>query len=358
MQDFKKEFPVLHKYTYLNTAYSGLMHNSLIEWRRNHDLAYLNNGSLFRDNHHNTTEEIRKSAGSFFNCNEACVALVPNFSYAFNTVLAGLAPRRKVLLLKNDYPNVNEPFERGDFEIVYAEINENLEENIYQAITTSQPEIFAFSIVQYINGIKIDLDFLRKLKEDFPNLLIIADGTQFLGTAVFDFENSGIDIIGASAYKWLLAGYGNGFMLFKKEIVPLLFTQSFKKVAPTEFSKTQEHLMNHFEPGHLNSLSLGSLGHSLQFLITIGQENITAKLMKLSHIAKEKFTEHNLLETKVLLRKTHSTIFNIKGDKEVFNRLKAKNILCSLRGDGIRVSFHFYNSEKDIEGLLTCLKNS
>ncbi|MEX0362300.1 MAG: aminotransferase, partial [Allomuricauda sp.] len=40
---------------------------------------------------------------------------------------------------------------------------------------------------------------------------------QFCGTQEFNFEESGIDVLGASAYKWLLAGYGNGFFLVKEE---------------------------------------------------------------------------------------------------------------------------------------------
>jgi selenocysteine lyase/cysteine desulfurase len=356
MLDFKKEFPVLTKYTYLNTAYSGLMHQSLTAWRRRHDLDYLEGGSLYRENHHNFTEQVRASVGGFFNCNTECVSLVPNFSFAFNTLLAGLGSRRKVLLLNNDYPSVNLPFQRGDFEICYAAINENLEDNIGKAVARHKPDILALSIVQYINGIKIDLSFLKKLKEAYPKLMIIADGTQFCGTEFFDFENSGIDIIGASAYKWMLAGYGNGFMLFKKEIIPELFGVAFTKNNTKQFSTYQTHLMNYFEPGHLDSLSFGSLLYAIQFLTSAGQEKIASKINMLSSKAKQKLSELGLLEKVVLQRDNHSGIFNIKGDFTLFNHLKANNILCSQRGNGIRVAFHFYNSEKDLNVLVSHLK--
>jgi selenocysteine lyase/cysteine desulfurase len=73
----------------------------------------------------------------------------------------------------------------------------------------------------------------------------------------------------------------------------------------------------------------------------------------LSNYAKNKFIEKGLLETKVLHRKEHSNIFNLKGGKSLYNKLIKNKIICSKRGNGIRVSFSFYNQEKEIDFLLT-----
>src|SRR5690606_34964378 len=115
------------------------------------------------------------------------------------------------LLLKEDYPSLNWPFETRGFPREYVEIDENLEEKIRDRVKGGKIDVLALSLVQWVNGVMIDLEFLRQLKEEFPQLLILADGTQYLGMEEFDFGASGIDILGASAYKWLLAGYGNGF---------------------------------------------------------------------------------------------------------------------------------------------------
>ena len=39
---------------------------------------------------------------------------------------------------------------------------------------------------------------------------MIGDGTQFLGAHAFHFNTSPFDVLAASGYKWLLAGFGNG----------------------------------------------------------------------------------------------------------------------------------------------------
>lgn len=40
----------------------------------------------------------------------------------------------------------------------------------------------------------------------------------------------------------------------------------------------------------------------------------------------------------------------------MFEKLKANNIICSPRGGGIRVSFHYYNSIEDLERLMEVMK--
>ena len=357
MKDFTREFPLLTQYTYLNTASSGLLSESLLYWRQEHDLDFLIKGSLFRDTHHSFLKEIRKDLGNFFGCLPERIALLPNFSFGYNTLLKGLGADKKILILEGDYPSVSWPVVTGNFSVCYAAINENLESTIMEKVAAENPDVLALSLVQYINGVKINLDFLKDLKKKFPRLLIVADGTQYCGTEPFHFEDSGIDILGASGYKWLLAGYGNGFMLFKEGVLPTLYKNTYgEPSANTGYSQEQTHLINHFEPGHQDTLSFGSLQYSLRFLNGIGQKKIQDHLDMLSALAYEKLSEVGFLEASVVNRKEkHSSIFNLKGDQALYDKLRSHGILASVRGGGIRISFHMYNTEKDIKKLLKVL---
>ena len=71
---------------------------------------------------------------------------------------------------------------------------------ILNEIKKKLPDVLIFSIVQHIDGTLVDLDFIKKIKNEFPEILIIADGTQFCGTKFFDFKNSNIDILISSVY--------------------------------------------------------------------------------------------------------------------------------------------------------------
>ncbi|MDZ4147049.1 MAG: aminotransferase class V-fold PLP-dependent enzyme [Flavobacteriaceae bacterium] len=342
--NLKEEFPVLRSYTYLNTPASGLLSESLMECRQNHDIDYLIGGSLFRDTHKPFLESVRKTVADFFKANAANTVLIPNFSFGFRVLLECFPEKTKFLVVEDDYPTLIDPLNKKKFQLFYAANNATLEENIEKAIETHQPEVLAISLVQYIDGKVIDFQKLRSIKQKHPKLLIIADGTQFFGTEVFDFDNSPIDAVGASGYKWLLGGYGNGFFMFK---------ESFKKQF---FPSGQDEFIAHFESGHQDTFNYGSLQFSLQYLKKTGMETIQNHIRELSERAFKGFVELNLLRDDTLQRTRHSAIFNLKGDEKLLEYLKQKDILAAFRGDGIRVGFHFYNTQKDVDKLLDALR--
>ncbi len=359
MKNIRKQFPVLGHCIYANTAASGLLYDALLEWRQEHDLDFLIGGSRMKMNamiHH--IPEVRETVGRFFSCKKENVALVPNFSIGLNLLLEGLDKSHKVLLLESDYPSVNWPFEERGFKVSYVKIDVHLEAHILEKVKSEAITVLALSVVQWVNGIQIDIDFLSRLKKEYPDLLIIADGTQFCGMTDFNFESAPFDVLGASAYKWLLAGYGNGFMLMKDSVQHRIALQSTGFNAANGNADGKEHIRfaKRLEPGHLDTLNFGSLKFSLDFLNDFGMSTIEKQLRELSTKAKEEFEALNLLEDAVVSRTVHSTIFNIKGDENVFHKLTESGVVCSQRGNGIRLSFHFYNTVQDIQEIVKILK--
>lgn len=358
MKNFKKQFPLLTQYTYLNTAASGLLPEKVLEFRQDHDLDFLISGSILKEKQGEILAEVREAVGGLFGCSPKRVALLPNFSYGFNILMEGVKAGQKVLLLDNDYPSVNWAVESRGFETFYATIGRNLEKNILEAVSAHRPDIFAFSLVQYINGIKLDPFFLKELKKEFPDMLLFADGTQSCGTEVLDFDSSPLDVLGASAYKWMNAGYGNAFFLFKPEmedkIAPssLGFNSLQGKYKPHEGS-----LIGKFEPGHLDTLNFGSLLHAIKFIKQVGLGVIQERVSNLAKEAKASFEDRGLLDSAVTGRELHSSIFNLTGDDALFSFLTDQKIICSRRGGGIRVSFNYFNDSEDLEVLLRALKD-
>lgn len=359
MKNLRKDFPVLERYTYLNTAASGLLSETLLDFRQEHDLDFLIGGSVFREKSDHYLAGARETVGDFFNCKPSNVALVPNFSLGLNLLLEGMPKKAKILLLKNDYPDINLAVESRDFDVCYAEIDENLEGNIEKAVEENKPEFFMFSIVQWINGIKIDFEFLKTLKQKYPDLILIADGTQYCGTESFDFENSALDVLGASAYKWLNAGYGNSFFLFK-ETVKKWFSPKALGYGSTvgKHKENENNFIGKLEPGHLDTLNFGSLKLALDLQTKTGVQVIQEQIESLSRKAKREFQNLGLLEEMVVKRKNHSSIFNIAGDDRLFRKLRENGIICIQRGNGIRVGFHYFNTEEELDFLVGVLKKS
>ena len=355
--NLRKKFPVLRQGIYANTATSGLLSEDLLEWRQEHDLDFLIGGSGAKMGSDKLLAATRLTVARFFNFMDENVALVPSFSQGLNLLLEGLGNSEKILLLKGDYPSLNWPFESRDFSIVYLEIGKDLEERIYTEVKDRNITVFACSAVQWLNGFKIDFDFLKQLKADFPHLLILMDGTQFCGTEYFDFSTSGIDVLGSSGYKWLLSGYGNGFFLVKPEIQDRfrLRSKGYGSGRNSKHQKDGREFCKHLEPGHLDSLSFGSLNFSMNFLMDIGLDAIGEHNQKLAKFAKDNLVSHGLLDDVSALRAPWGTIFSIP-KKDSYDDLVKNTIVCARRGDGIRLSFHFYNTINEVEAILEILK--
>ena len=69
----------------------------------------------------------------------------------------------------------------------------------------------------------------------------------------------------------------------------------------------------------------------------------------------EAFVNRGLIDDFIAARKEHSSIFNLKLSSTDYYNLREAGVISSLRGDGVRVSFHFYNSTRDLDRLLQLL---
>ncbi len=349
-------FPILKTYTYLNTANSGILSTNIAAWRTQHDEAFIDGGSIFRTENLPVIGELRNNISKLFGSKTGNTFLVQNFSVGFNTLLNGLDQNHRFLLLGEEYPSVSYPVISMGFDHHIITIDQNLEDNIIKAIDTFKPTIFAFSMVQYISGLRMDDDFIKKLKTTYPDLLLIGDGTQFLGTVDFNFEKSSLDALLGSGYKWLLGGYGNGYAFLSDEMKDAIYSKNKLAELPTApFLKGKDHLSMCFEPGHLDSLNFGTLNESLNYLGNVGFDWIEKNIQELSTRARLELYSRGLIPEWTLNRKFQSSIMSMPLEQDMVNKLAAAKILCSPRGAGTRISFHFYNTEEDLEKLLEVL---
>lgn len=355
---FRTHFPVLEQYTYLNTAAWGVLHDGLLEWRHEHDLDYLIDGSRMKIGALPILKDTRKHLGQFFNCSPSQISLLPNFSLGMNLLLEGLAKNSRILTLEGDYPSLTWPFHSRGFSVQQVATGEGLEARIMEVLKESPVDVLAVSLVQWTDGVLISPAFLKTVKQHFPGLIIIADATQYAGAFHLDFKDSGIDVLGASGYKWLLGGNGNGFMLFSES------ASSRFQVAATGFNAVNADLSRkddipfcrRFEPGHLDTLNFGSLNYALGLLESLGMDAVDDYNRELSGKIKRALSGMGLLPSYITGREEHSSIFNIPEPGGRYAHLKANEIICSTRGGGIRVSFHCYNTENDLDKLLEVLK--
>lgn len=338
-----EKFPLLTKNTYLNTAYVGPMSKALSEFRCQHEAAYLLKGGDYKVDAYAGLEDTHRVLANFFGASAANTFVVPNFSIGIRHALSLLPKNLNVLLLEEEYPSLRIAFEEGDFVIHKIPLKADVELQIEKRLAEGGIDILALSIVQYASGILIDIDFLNGLKNQYPDLILIGDGTQFLGAHVFHFDSSPFDLIAASGYKWLLAGFGNGVLMVSE-----FYLDRIQRKALTLFNRVFN--------GHFNILATASLRFAIEAFESQNFNLLMQSKAMLAQKAKQLLYEHGWISPWVMERKQHGSIFILEGEESLYKKLIDHKIQCVPRGKGVRVSFHYYNSEQDIHRLIEVLK--
>jgi selenocysteine lyase/cysteine desulfurase len=186
----------------------------------------------------------------------------------------------------------------------------------------------------------------------------------------FDVAALGCDFLVSAGYKWLLSPYGTGFFWVRGSLAGKLregpvYWQSLKDAASFHSLSSGRHdvsegLRRWDSPETASFLNLAAMDASLEFLLRVGVETIWRHNRSL--IAE--FIRRLPLDRCVLgspadpdARGPFVCVQSRKpeGTQALFEKLLKANIIISLRDAGLRISPHLYNSERDLDRLLTVL---
>ncbi|MEL0225133.1 MAG: aminotransferase class V-fold PLP-dependent enzyme [Flavobacteriaceae bacterium] len=332
----RNHFPILDQCLYLNTAYTAPLSSTLSKWRLADDLAYEEKGDFYKNEiekgHFKTTT---KALARFADAEVECTFITGNFSSAFQNFLIHLPRNFRFLVLEDEYPSLTGIVEDLGFESHALPLSLNIEEAVWEELHKVPYEVLTLSVIQYTSGLFFDMMWLEKIKKTFPSLIILIDGTQFLGAELFSLRESPIDAIFGSTYKWLLAGYGTGYAAIKSSLLSQLGI-SVNKLTTT------------YDRGQLSVKAVGSLGFSLNQIMTAGFPALIRQKQALANRMFEGLKKRSLLTDIVAQRKRHSSIYNLQITEEVYQGLLARKVRCIKRGNGVRVAIHHYNNTKDV----------
>lgn len=355
--DYKSYFDIPDNITYLNTPGNGLMPRAHHAWRRAWEMEFFDVAGDRRDQQPAFIAQVKREFGALFNCSTEEVYLTPNFSFAMHTLLDGLPSGLKYAILEEDYPSLNFPVISRQLDYVKIKVDQQVEEHIQNTIRNQHIDVLLLSVVQYINGLMIDLNFINKLKAEFPDLIIVGDATQYLGTEPLNFKDSGFDAIGGSGYKWMMAGFGNGYMMVSDQLQAILYQKAQSGPRPHEAMWSSKSILDtFFEPGHQDTLSHGTLLRSLNFMQTHGLDHIQAYLIELRAYAYGQFDERGWLLPEIRGRNVRSSLVNLQIDPKNYDLLLANGIKCFPRGRGIRIGLHVYNTQQDVDKLIEVIE--
>ncbi|TXC82136.1 aminotransferase class V-fold PLP-dependent enzyme [Luteibaculum oceani] len=356
------EFLALKSCTYLNTPATGLVSKEAREEQQNYLRNFDRQGSTYIDElEYPFKSDLKNKIATYFGCHFGQIGLVPSFSAGINYLLSGLYSLESVAYLKTDYPSLTLPLSLGTYNSIEIAPNEDgfysEEKIITQCVETGVRFLF-LSHVQYNSGQKLDIEFIgAKLKAH--EIFIIVDSTQSAGNSDFNFSKSNISCAIMSCYKWLNAGFGSGIILAKESFLSALDikTGGFTAVLWKENSNTVDRGLAQLQPGHVAPFALTGLSSALDMHLKLKESN--AHLIG-KNLLSQFFESFPQIENIVGNPDNDSYAnFCCIRDKErkLSGKLTNKNIVHTYRNGVVRLGFHFYNTEEDVEILINAISS-
>ena len=362
---FRRQFPALETYTYLNTAGGGPVcrRAAAAGAAYFHDLE--TSGDVNWPRWLDAVEVCRARVARLLNARPEQIAFVQNVSLALNHVAQiTAAAQTRVAMPAGEFPSVSLPW-----------LNRGCEIETFKFGTDGRPialdtlgpvDWLVASLVQYRSGVVLDIEDYAGLKTPAggrPGLVF--DATQAFGVRPMDVTALKADALGFSVYKWVGAGYGVGILYLRDGFLeeygyPAVGWRS----SDDPYSLIADRLTT---TGHARDLELGhppipavlALGPALELLEDTGIERIAARVQELTDTLLRGLAPLpvEIVSPADPARRSGITVIRTDRAAQLASQLKARNILVSQFDDRLRISCHAYTNERDIGLLLDGLKS-
>jgi len=218
-----------------------------------------------------------------------------------------------------------------------------------KTVITSVPYVY------YMNGFKQDLAAIARIAHASGSLLLV-DAYQGLGSAPIDVRAQDIDILVSGNLKYLLGVPGIAFAYTKPDIVEKLTPAStgwFGQVDPFAFDYHLQYALDgrRLETGTPPALAAFPSKVSMEMLLDIGLDRIRERTDALSAFCIERIkkTKLELVSDFDLAHKAPNTAVRVPRSHDLEMELRKHNIVCTSRGDVLRIAHHFYNTEEELD---------
>ena len=239
------------------------------------------------------------------------------------------------------------------------------------AAMTPRTRVVSVSMVRFDDGSLLDA---RKVADacQAQGTLLVLDVSQACGAVPMNVSELGADFLVSAGYKWLLGPFGTGFFWVKHERLPRLRPAPFNWMAvegSDNFSK-----LDFADPkpadsakrwdaaewaSHFN-FNLVAMDASVEFVLKVGPQTVAEHNRRLIQLLYERLPKDRCVAASPLdaaKRGPYGCFAARSAEKtaELYQKLRKENVIVSLREGNIRVSPHLYNTERDIDRLISVI---
>ncbi len=308
---------------------------------------------------------VKRSFAQLAGCDADELAITTNISIAIATIASALdldGKRRKVIMSELDFPTDGHVWlanRRRGVEIVWLRSPDGLtipfEE--YERAVDDETAVVMVNRVLYRSSALVDAKEICRLARE-RGAYSFVDDYHGAGIVPLDLHDLGCDFYAAGVLKWLCGGPGLAFLYARRELLPSLEPMVTGWFATREpFSFDNQHLEYHpsarrLEHGTPPAPVMFIAQGGLDIINEVTPERIRARQGELTDHVIVRADEADLPVRTPRDRHARGGVVNVgvgPDAERICHALLARDVCTDFRGDGIRISPHFFNTEQDID---------
>ena len=358
--NIRVQFPVTRNSTYLNTAAAGPLATSTREAGTAYYEQMMNDGDVHWDDWLARREEVRAQVARFINAEPDEIGLTTNTSSGMNLIVDALANHGEVISCDLEFPVSTITWMHRMIPVhLIKSIDGEVSIDAYKSAMNVRSGVISVSYVQYSNGLRTDIEALGNIKGGHA---LVVNASQAAGVFEIDVKGMKVDALCATGHKWMLSGYGSGFVYISRELLARSRPHGIGWLSvqdPYGDSNDEVHLRHdasaRTELGCPHFAGIFALGASIEMMESIGIENIKSRALTLNQLLTDCLNEAGWKVLSPLqdesMRSAETLVQADKPD-ELVAALAERKILVTRKPQGIRVSTDFFNNEDDIQRLI------
>jgi cysteine desulfurase/selenocysteine lyase len=363
----RSEFPVTSKYAYFDHAAVGPLPTRVLEATKR-VVQEKSEGDIHWESWEEGTEAARKSIAELVGARVEEIALTTSTSEGLAVVANGLSYEKDQNIVTCDMEFASNLFpwqalaKRYGVELRVVRNREaTLRMEDFSDVIDAKTKLVAISYVQYSNGFRTDLAELSKIAHE-NGAYVVTDAVQAVGQMPIDVANLGVDFLASSGYKWLLSPISTGFLYVKRTLLDELWPTivgyrsdenpmdfSYRTLQPAQTARR-------YEAGQLNFPGFAGMKEAIGLLQEVGMEDVWNRICSHIDLLRSGIEKNGTFQIRSSMNeKNRSGILSLacQNPDSVADRLFEHGIVISVRGGGLRISPHFYNTEEEIRKLLS-----
>lgn len=315
-------------------------------------------------------EQLRTAFAAAVGADRDEIAVVPSASGAINGIASALdfsQARRDVVMGEFEFPTMAQIWlaqeRRGAIVKWVRASGDMLPIEAYGSVVDEQTLIVPATHVCFRNGHKTDIPALTRLCHA-RGAYVFLDDYQRTGSGPIDVHELGVDFMVTGCLKYLIAASGIGFLYVRRELIDRLeptLTGWFGRVNPFEFRidvLDWPSSARRFESGTPPVPNAYAALAGLDLLGRIGYDMVGQQVERLVERYRTAADSAGFVVRTPERSDQRGALVVVQSVDAplLVSRLADYGVVASCRGNGLRVSFHAYNNEADVDAVISALE--